>query len=244
MENFDKYREEFIIPSYLTDRDRELSRQSVLSIFQELAYRGAEYIGLGDSVLKPLDLAWVLSRVRLVVHRAPYLEEKVRLETWSRGLDGPFFIRDWRILSADGDELVCGTGSFVILDVRSRAMKRFEQLADLFSPEPQCTDTALGGNAERIIVRGDDGVASGEARTVRYTDTDFVGHLNNVNYLKWLLDCEFAVAPERKPSDITINFMKETRLDGMLRFTRFERPDGIYYMAATPDGPVMSAKIN
>lgn len=223
-----KYREDFAIPSYLADGSRELSPNATLLVFQELAYRGANDLSFGDSVMKEKGLAWVLSRMHFVTYRAPVMGERVKLETWHKGLDGLFYLRDYRILDTDGRELTVATSSFVIIDTRTREMVRTDSLGDLVPPEPQCGEHAIQAPADRLAVRGDDFETSPRTRRVEYSDTDFVEHVNNSNYLKWMLDYEYARGGVRKAKDVCINFSRETHLGSETGIRRFERPDGVY----------------
>ncbi|MBQ7194721.1 MAG: hypothetical protein IJS07_03705 [Bacteroidales bacterium] len=236
----DKHIEDFIIPSYLVDGDKLLSPSSVLSILQELSYRGSDELGCGVDFMLSKGLAWVLSRDQFVIHRYPRISEKVRLETWYRGFDGLMVLRDYRILSPDGEPLVSATSSSLIIDINTRELKRTDHLPDVISPEPQNPEPAIGHNADRIVLRGLDIKDCGIRRTVRYTDTDFVGHLNNTCYLKWAMDCDRELGESTRPKEVCINFVKETKLGEVLSFGSARTGDGILYTASTGVNPHMA----
>ena len=235
---------DFTIPSYLVDGDKLLSPSSILSILQELSYRGSDQLGCGVEFMAGRGLAWVLSRDHFVVHRYPRIMEKVHLETWYRGFDGLMVLRDYRILSDDGQPLVDATSASLIIDINTRELKRTDHLTGVISPEPQCDESAIGHNADRIVLRGIQTEDTGITRTVRYTDTDFVGHLNNTCYLKWAMDCEQQLGGPVHPGEVCINFLKETKLGEELTFRRLCGPDGTLYAALSADGrPSMTCRL-
>ena len=260
-----KHREELIIPSYLVDGDKLLSPSSIMAVLQELSYNGSSEMGCGVDDMLAGGLAWVFSRNMFRVHRYPRITEKVHLETWYRGFEGLMVLRDYRILSEDGEPLVSATSSSLIIDIATRELKRTDHLEGVISPEPQCTESALGCNAEKLTVRpaglngntpgGNIGseasdrqngtwADTGIIRTVRYGDTDFVGHLNNTCYLKWVIDCEHRLGGIIHPTEVCINFLKETKLSSSLTFRRQTSPSGTLYAALSPDGhPSMTCRL-
>ena len=280
-----KHREELIIPSYLVDGDKLLSPSSIMAVLQELSYNGSIEMGCGVEDLLTKGLAWVFSRNMFRVHRYPRLTEKVQLETWYRGFEGLMVLRDYHILSSDGEPLVSATSSSLIIDINTRELKRTDHLTGVISPEPQCNESALGSNADKLTVRtielngntpganagsvnpGRQGIAwadTGITRTVHYGDTDFVGHLNNTCYLKWIIDCERQLGGNSTvpggldchsgaeplapgiihPGEVCINFLKETKLGEELTFRRLCGPDGTLSAALSADGrPSMTCRL-
>ena len=260
-----KHREELTIPSYLVDGDKLLSPSSIMAVLQELSYNGSTEMGCGVDDMLAKGLAWVFSRNMFRVHRYPRITEKVHLETWYRGFEGLMVLRDYRILSEDGEPLVSATSSSLIIDVNTRELKRTDHLDGIISPEPQCTESALGCNAEKLTIRPGDLIGNntgdnsapgaserqettwtdtGITRTVRYGDTDFVGHLNNTCYLKWVIDCEHRLGGIIHPTEVCINFLKETKLDSTLTFRRQTNSSGTLYVALSPDGhPSMTCRL-
>jgi medium-chain acyl-[acyl-carrier-protein] hydrolase len=72
---------------------------------QESAYLHAEHLGVGHTQLAPLQMSWVLSRMRIEISRWPKWGDTVRLRTWPSGRDRLFYYRDFEI--KDGDDNPC-----------------------------------------------------------------------------------------------------------------------------------------
>lgn len=234
-----KHIERFTIPSYLTDGDRMLSPNSLLSVTQELGLVGAEELGCGETEMARHGVAWVYSRIRFTVLRYPVLGEKLVMETWHNGQNGPFFIRNYRLLSEDGTLLVKASSSSVVLDTATRTVKRVEQLEMDLSP--QDTETVYDEPAGKVMMpRGVEPDAV-YTRRVEYCDTDFVGHTNNTNYLRWALDLECRCEDALKhPSDVSLCFMHEARLGDEIQYRRYVLGDERFYAGFVGDKQVIA----
>lgn len=233
--NKEKLIDEFIVPSYLTDSSRKLSPASALAVAQDMSYKGAEELGIGDKAMSARGLAWVLCRARFIVKRAPEMFERVILETWHKGLSGPYFIRNYRIIGKDGLELVKATSSCVLIDTNTRMLSRIDHVQGFDYSEPQCMECTFDGTAEKIRIP--QGAYSSEevAHTIEYTDTDFVGHTNNTNYLKWAMDCESLNGGILHPGDVTVNFLHETSVGDCITIRRLFS-DGVSYLMGVVNG--------
>lgn len=235
--------EEFTIPSYLTDSSRKLSPASTLAVAQDLSYKGGDELGIGDKEMSTRGLAWVLCRARFMVKRAPEMFERVILETWHKGLSGPYFIRNYRIRDTAGRELVKVTSSCVLIDLKTRTLTRIDHIPGIDWPDPGCGECTFDVPAEKIrIPQGE--YDSGEvAHTIEYTDTDFVGHTNNTNYLKWAMDCEALNGGMLHPGDVTVNYIHETSVGDRITFRRMFS-DGVSYLIGVVNGScVMTVKL-
>lgn len=239
----EKYIEEFVIPSYLTDSSRRLSPASTLAVAQEMSYRSAEDLGIGDSSMFAKGLAWVLCRARFIVSRAPVMFEHVILETWHKGILGPFFVRNYRILDKEGDELLKATSSCVLIDRLSRALVRFNHIIDFKCVEPQCDDSTFEEQADKIRIPQEEPCRKVIEQEIKYTDIDFVGHTNNTNYLKWAMDCEALNGGIIHPSDVTVNFLHETTIGEKITFRRICSCGLSYLIGAINNKNVMTVRL-
>lgn len=241
--NEEKYTEKLIIPSYLTDSNRVLSPASFLALTQEMAYKGAEQLNIGDSTMSAKGLAWVFSKARFITSRSPEISEHVILETWHKCIIGPCFIRDFRMLSNEGEELVKATCSCVLIDMNSRMLMRPDHVEECDCLEPQCADSTFQDQADRIIIPHSEPCIGSVEHEIMYTDIDFVGHTNNTNYLKWAMDCEAMNGGNLHPRDVTVNFLHETSAGEHITFRRV-LSSGISFLVGEVCGrPVMTARL-
>lgn len=207
------------IPSYLVDYKKRLRPACFMSIAQEMAVEGATVLHFGYEDMAAHDLAWVVSRTKLIFHSTPLWKDKVEFQTWHKGIQGPYFIRDYRLVGENGEILVDGTSSWIALNTKERTLFRTQDLGEYFDLTPQSSDDAIETPAGKIASPKDaQKVAS---HTVTYADLDFIGHANNASYIAWAMD----YLPEELllgsfPHMVEINFNKETRYGEMVDIYR------------------------
>ncbi|MCR5713587.1 MAG: hypothetical protein K6F98_01470 [Bacteroidales bacterium] len=241
----DRYTEDMIVPSYLTDRTRCMSPVAAMAIVQELSYSGGDQVGLGDSLLTPQGLAWVYSRLHFVIYEAPAFRQPVRLETWHRGLSGPYFLRDYRITDTAGRPLVAATAASVIIDIASRSLRRIDRIEGV-DTTPQGTEQLLERQAGKIVLPSDIPGERVLSHRVDETDLDFVGHTNNLNYLRWALACERRDGDGAitRPADVAVAFLHETHLGETVDYVRYVSGEQHYYAGYVGDRHVVSLRIS
>ena len=198
------------IPSYLVDFKQRLRPSNFMALAQESAMEAAGVLQFGFEDLAKHNLAWVVSRTKLVFEKIPMWKDRVEFHTWHKGVDGLYFIRDYQMLDKDGSILVNGTSSWITLNTQTRSLFRTDELAQWFDITPQCTDSALEENAGKIVVPKDSRLVT--SHRVTYSDVDFIGHANNTSYIVWAMDClPSELLRDNFPHIVEINFNKETR---------------------------------
>ncbi|MCQ2156121.1 MAG: thioesterase [Bacteroidales bacterium] len=199
------------LPCYMFDCGANLRPASFMDIAQELAAADSERIGCSDAVLAGNGLVWILSRMLVRFPRMPRRLDSVSAETWHRGADGPFFLRDTRLLNASGDVAVAASASWIIMDIETRRAVHGERLSALVDTAANCEERALGCDSSRIVVRNLELRRIGEHRVV-YSDLDYNGHANNAKYTVWSMDClPESVIRDYVLGSIEINFNHEVK---------------------------------
>lgn len=175
----------FTIRAYEVGPDETASILTVCDLFQEAAGEHARALGVEHFELADGNrTTWVLSRLRVRLHRRPRMREAVTVETWPSDRDRLRATRDLRLLDADGAEIAVGTTLWFLIDVARRRPVRLPPEMDGFAlrdrdraltfasstPEPPASP-----DAERTFA-------------VRRSDLDRVGHANNVRFVEWMLE--------------------------------------------------------
>jgi len=207
-----KYILEKDITCYEVDGEQRLKPSAFMDIAQEMAYLAAEAMHFGYDELRAEGKAWVLSRLRFVFGDVPMWRDHVEVATWHKGPYGPFYLRDFTISSPSGERKVCGTSSWVILDVESRRMCRTAEVVEMIPESTVCHDAAIEAPAPKVqMPRNAEPVPVG-SHTVAYSDVDLLGHTNNARYVVWGLDCiDYGVTSGRTLKELSINFNHETK---------------------------------
>ena len=234
----DRYSEVFTVPSHLVDGSKALGAGNILHLFQELSFHGAAQLGCSEEYLERVGYAWIFSRMHFIVERRPKIYETVRMETWSQGLEGLFLIRHYRILDEAGTPLIRGCSSCLTINLATRSLVRSDKVAAV-SPYWEQNPLKAASPAGKIVPCEEYAAEPLLSHRVMYSDTDFVGHVNNSQYLRWAVDCEKSVNPEFNLSEVSLNFLKETKLGETIEYYRSERDGWVNYAAKVGDATVL-----
>jgi len=200
--------DQYPIHSYEVDHNSRLTIVSATNYFQESAWRNADALGLGYEKLAKKDRFWILSRLYIEMYKYPLWGETIRLETWPKGMESLFALRDFRIKSADGNELLgAGATAWLIIDGTTHRLQRIEHVCEDMPCYPQnAVEHKLGKitlpsnmTLQACIVAG-------------YTDIDVNNHVNNVSYLNWAVNYIPLVNENMTICSAELNFLSEARL--------------------------------
>ena len=175
-----------VTPDYC-DAAAQLSPLAAFTIFQGIAAQHAELIGVGGAAMAKRGEFWLTVHTRVdFLHRAGLMDE-LTAATWPEPCDGKA-IRCYRSYSLRrGDALLAlGRTQWAVLGPEKKLM----QFAQTGFPAdfPFSDRTGITDHPTRFA---DDLTQADLARgyTVRPTDIDFGRHMNNVAYVRVLLDC-------------------------------------------------------
>ena len=199
------FRETFPVRFDEAGPDKAATMVTVASMVAECACNHAQHLwGLGQSMPAGMlaeNLAWVCTRLHLVVREYPRWGEQVEVKTWFEAQGRVAARRDWTLTSAGNGEAIAedaapigvATSQWVAFNVEKRKMARipasvveeFKESANVGSP--------VMGDAYAVVklpdIRGvEKGVNEFGGIAVRRRDLDMNGHVNNVVYTEWILE--------------------------------------------------------
>jgi len=214
-----KYSERMELPCYMFDRNARLRPASFMDIAQDLAEKGSWQIYATDADLAPFDLAWVLARMTVRFDSLPSRGDTVTGETWHRGLEGIFYMRDYQLIDTSGSIIVRASGSWILMDLTSRHVVYAKRLPSdssisfLVSGQPQNPDRVLEEDCQKLVIPHGLSPVLSSSHKVVYSDLDYNGHTNNAKYTVWAMD---ALPPDyvltHSLKEISINFNMESHL--------------------------------
>ena len=193
---------------YQTDIKEQLSIYALFDLFQDIAGRHASVLGFGREHLMEHGNIWVLSRLSARINRMPEMWTDIVLRTWPRGTDGIFAVRDFELLSSDGEVLAGASSSWLIVDYGTRRLQRPDKALSFLNikyPDKK----ALEENAIKV------GPLPAEGKTpsnhiITTSDIDINMHVNNAVYIKWIYD---TYTPEfintHIPEAVDVNYISE-----------------------------------
>ena len=179
------YTETFAVPTYECDANLRWKPSAFLQHMTAAANKHIDLLGEGYQALLDQGLVWVLSRMKFQFLRFPRVEDQITIRTWPKTIQQKlFFIRDYEILSAQGELLTVATSAWLMMNMQTR---RLVPPSALRLNLPQNPDRqALAEPLEKLIPPAD-----GEERLrlrTGYSAIDVVGHVNNARYIEWICD--------------------------------------------------------
>lgn len=189
-----------------TDYQFKLKIEAMARFFQEIAVYHSTDMGAGPEVLLKKGVVWFLSRLEVEVFRYPVLGEEIRIITWSRGFKGYKGYREYLIDSPKG-EIARGSGVWLFFDfMRKRIIRVPAEISGLYEIEQEkWFDNEI-----------DDWIPCGRIEpeqemeiSLRYSDFDVNGHVNNTVYLGFLETLYHKIMKRQSVKNIKIKFCRE-----------------------------------
>lgn len=223
-----KYVEKHTIPCYDTDASWRLKPTSFMNMAQEAAGRHAVYLGFGYDDLIKTNTAWILSRVHVEFVDTPKWRDEITLNTWHKGLNRLFFLRDFLITDSEGRERVKATTSWLVLNLETRRLVRDPNLME---EGTVCTENVIETPADKVQMPKDVEAELVRTHLVSYSDIDTNGHTNNAMYMQWSMNAVgYDITSSRPVKEFTINFNHETKAGDYVEIYRafVEKEDGLH----------------
>ena len=223
------------VPYANVDREQVLLLRGVFELLQEAAIKHADQFAAGTLAVANRGETWVLNRMAAEIARYPHYEEPVRVVTWSSGIRGFKGYRDFRVYG--GDELIASASTlWLYLSLATKSLCRVprevaEQFPSRADPAVFCPDL------ERLAWTPPAPGAAGLPVTVRYSDVDANGHVNNTAYFDYLQTALVRGGFAPRPRRLEIQFLREIPPDAERVEVRLEPRDAaIAFALAGPAG--------
>ena len=206
----DKFYEDITAACYQVDCRNMLRPSAFLDLAQHMAFVGADKLSFGNDELAPYGCTWVLARQFVRFERPVMHKEACKMLTWHKGLQGPFFVRDYQLLDAKGIPCINSTSSWVVMNIAERRVVRPDFLLDFVSMESQSPDHAVEQPADKVVIPHDAEVSHIGSHRVCFSDVDHNQHANNVKYTVWTMDAlPEDLVNNKVVKELTVNFNRE-----------------------------------
>ena len=217
------WEEAYRLRSYEVDFQNRLRLSALFHFMQETASNQIERQGVGIDVLRTDNLAWVLSRLLIVMDRYPGWGEEILVKTWPRGIERLFALREFLITNRQGELLGRVTSNWLLVDLTTRRPKRLEQVFKRMPIDPK--QRALDRRLEKLPpLESPEETLSVKAA---YQQIDLNRHVNNAHYVGWILN-SFPLDFHQyyQLAGLQINFLAETRFGEVLTICRERTGEG------------------
>ena len=198
------YAKEFEVSPVATDKFGRLKASRLLAYLQDVAGDHSAILGTDQKSLTDKNLFWAVIRHRVQITRLPTSGEKLRIETWPMPTTRTAYPRSTIAYDENGNECFRSISLWILMDAGSRAMilpgKSGVEVRGLLRG---CELQSPSSIIPREMGKCDN-------RTVRYTDLDINGHMNNCRYLDWVEDLlPSAFHEKHEIREFTLCYMSE-----------------------------------
>jgi acyl-ACP thioesterase len=134
------------------------------------------------------------------------LGDAVEVVTWPSRFDRVVADREFEVLDQDGRRLAAATSRWAVADLRLRRPVRVPEFILAIGGEERAGAVTLSQGALPAVSQA----AVEKTFAVRRSDLDVVGHVNNTQYVGWLLETvPDAVDSELRPAGLEVVFQRE-----------------------------------
>ena len=179
------FEETKIVGAYDVDLFNRLKINSIFNYLQNAAALHADILGLGYADLLPLNLAWILSWIKVEIIKYPQFGDKLIIKTWPKSKYKLYSLRDFIIYDGSENTICKATTAWLPINTKS---KRITDTSNLPSKIPYQNDkSALDDLPSKIVLQGEPKILF--IHKNRYSDIDLNQHVNNTKYVELILDC-------------------------------------------------------
>ena len=185
-----------------------------------------------DYLVEEYHACWILARVWYRVTRPLHAGERLTISTWHRGASSLIVYRDYD-LKVGNETVGEAVAAWVVADIDNRKMLRPSSIENIAisTPPEQVKDRQLR------LIRCPKEKKHVYDRTVRYSDLDVNGHMNNTRYADVLVDALTAQEMEgRFISELQLNYSQECKAGETMEISRLMGEDSCYIDGCSDDG--------
>lgn len=227
------YKHTTLIDSRDVDLRGQCRASALMGHMQEAATQAAETGGFGRDILMERHHGfWMLTRMWYRLERPLNWGEKLTIHTWHRGAKGVVSYRDYDLYV--GEELVGeGVSAWVLANGESHKLMRLNGITEMAETDggELCKEKTLS----KLKAPGE--LTDIEKRTMRYSDTDINGHVNNTRYADFACDAlrMDKLSDDYYLAEMQIGYLNECRAGEILGILSGESEDGRTYICGSDE---------
>lgn len=202
------YKQSFKLTNNDFDFNGNVNSTKVLDLFQIVAGKHADIIGVGFKKLIKKDLIWVLVRTKYRVVKPLLPNTKINVVTWPKQKGTMDFDREYEILDNKGEVCIKGISKWVLVNYKTRRLSFARDV------EYKCDIMNKTNFPNGIAKLADFDISDCSLfKTITSKkDLDRNGHINNANYLKYIFS-GIQLNENDVIKNIEINYIKELMSD-------------------------------
>ena len=197
-----------VIQAHEVDFTNRLRIDSLFILLQDTAAAHADLLNLGYKALIGHNFAWVLSWAEVEVDSLPRFGEEIKIKTWPKKKYKLYSLRDFYIYSNNDQIIIKATTAWLPINMKTKRIIDTSSLPALINYQENAS--AINKLPEKITEP--DKREFVFSRQMRYTDLDLNQHVNNIQYIKLIMDSYSKEQYQKSElKSIAINFVSESK---------------------------------
>ncbi len=218
------YEWEITVDDLSVDRYNRLRLSELLKLHQKIGEMHLNEFGTySDELRDKQDLAFIFTKIKVLVHKMPRSEQKIKLTTWCSELKGIRFYRNYRVSDQNGEILTEAKAEVTVISLADRKIVRPKEIKGF---DDFLYNTDLQNGCEKPIKINV--VSNTDKKVIRPTkssDIDENGHINNTVYADIVLECLDNEDCARDITGFEINYLSEVKPEETLGLSVFSEGD-------------------
>lgn len=186
------FEEKYRIHYYEIDYKKKVLITSLMNYFDDIAMRQSENLGVGVDYLKERNIAWMLYKWDIKIHKYPIYGENIKVRTAPHSFKKFYAYRWFDILNRQGEKLVNANSIWLLINTDKKRPIKITK--DMYKAYRVQSSKPL----EIEEIKQPSSVDAEKEFHVRYSDIDTNRHVNNVKYAAWAI--------ETVPLDIVLSY--------------------------------------
>jgi len=215
------------------DFSGKLGVTGTLDLFLDIASLHEMDLGFDAITMKGMGYYWIIGKNRIRFLDRPYMLDRVVFRSWPLKPTRLFGNREYILEDSEGRPLVLGETEWL---VATEGLEKLMPINDFYPHEIELSDVKLFEDKMRKVGKEFSESELIGVYTVRPTDVDFVGHMNNAAYSRAILS--FISTEElrkREIRDVEIFYGLQCKEGDALSVYRRDIGGGAEFGAFLPD---------
>ncbi len=191
MEGKEVFKKKFEIHTYDTDVTQHLSFTGLADYLQDIASYHADRLGLGHDNLQGENITWVLRQLKVEIQARARWNDWVTIETWPKMPDRLFAFRDFRVADGSGNPVAKAASTWLLINLETRRPVRMNP--EMFESYDFKKEDVFAEGL-RTLPEVKPGRKLYET-IVRFSHLDMNRHVNNVVFIRWIMDAFYMNHP-------------------------------------------------
>lgn len=188
----------------------EATNKALMSYMEDIACRHSDLAGYGINDIPKTNLVWILLDWRAKIIKRPIYGESLNIKTWSKGMDKCYAYRDFEINDNHENIIAVASTRWVLTDCKKGRIVRTDENIEKAYPKEE---KSVFDRDELDKIKEPEEIDEIIKYTIRKTDIDINGHVNNLNYLDIAYEAlPFSIKECQQFQNIRITYKHEIKI--------------------------------